>query len=288
MASFVEQLSHFVESEEINLLLVTGIPRSISTALCRSLSSAPNIDSLYINEPFNRIIDSPEEASAVIMDTARTHFTRDIKSKRVMIIKNMASYLSLSAYLAFEDIASYRLWVIRDPLIQMGSLVTRIANDMQKPGSDELEPQEVYQYLESVSTLLENSEKSRRYSKTGWLAIAELFDSQDDDNFCVVDGEKFVDRPQETLQAICFVSGIPYGDIMVTNWSNSFNFVNVVNIGNETETRTNAWTQKAATATGIAQTRRTPLDIDRVPERMREHIIEVAIPIYNRLSEITV
>lgn len=288
VVSSYEQLARCVETEDVSLLLVTGVPRSMSTALCRSLSMTKDIDALYVNEPFNRNIGRTEDAATAILAAAQSHFPIGTDSKKLLIVKNMASYLPRSSYQDFEAIASQRLWTVRHPLVQMGSLVTRIANDLHTSGSDDLNPEEVYAYLDSVDAFLEDSEKSQKYSKTGWQAILELFEAQIDDNYCVVDGERLANNASSALQVVCAASDISFDAAMVTNWSDSNNFINVVNIGNETETQTNAWTRQAATATGIAQNSRAPLDIAHIPERMREHILEVAMPIYAQLSEVAV
>ena len=268
----------------LRLIHVVGVPRSVSTALGRALNES-EATSVFINEPFSREISEPDEVARVILETiapviATTH------QPVIVITKNMASYLSAAAYREMSQLADATVWSVRDPLIQMGSLITRLANDIHiENGADSITQRMLTsQMLKEVCDLLLDSRRSKNFSKTGWASMGEHWRSANTTKrSVVVDGEEFTANPAALLTALCSQIDLHFSPRMVQGWQRDY--TNVINSGNIAETTRSAWTSHAALSVGVAAVSRSALDLSQLPIPLRKHIEEVAIPTYREMTK---
>lgn len=131
----------------------------MSTALGRALNEGDE-SSVYINEPFNRNNDELDYAASTILKAV------DQAAANVAIVKNMASYLNRPNFKALDGFSKATLWSVRDPLLQMGSLLTRLVNDrFGSPGQDLIPQESVYPYLGEIEDFLISSSKSTNFQK---------------------------------------------------------------------------------------------------------------------------
>jgi hypothetical protein len=165
----------------------------------------------------------------------------------------------------------------------MGSLVTRLANDIiVDRGSDEINQDNVIEYLPVVNQYLFDSPKSTNFSKTGWQSIGEHFDhANESTENIVIDSADFIRHPSAVLGVVCDSLGLEYNPGMTNDWKKDF--TNLSNGNNEAETRRSAWTKDAANNTSIVSAKRGALNIDSLPAQMQQHITDVAIPVYKKL-----
>ena len=276
-----EVLENSISSGSIRVVQLVGVPRSMSTALGRSLNES-NLKSVFINEPFNRENQEYLTVASAIVDAAEDTSTEE---PVIVITKNMASYLSSIAFREMASIAEATVWTVRDPLVQIGSLMTRLANDIaESPGADVIKQEELGLYIDDVCSFLENSKKSKDYRKTGWASIGEHYNvaASDNSKSLVVDGEIFVSNPEKVVKDICALVELPYSKNMVSNWSSGF--INVINRQQDHETSRSAWTSHAAKSTGVVGVTRPQLNLSTLPKNLQKHISEVALPVYEIMT----
>lgn len=279
--SNVDRLSLGINDQCIKLVQGVGIPRSMSTALGRAINESGQ-PSVFINEPFNRENADIETAAKHILGAVDSLDVEE-GSQVFVYTKNMASYLSLEAFEQMESLSSATIWNIRHPLVQIGSLLTRIVNDNNAgPGFNILGQNEIEQFLDEANRYLIDSDKSRDYSKTGWASISSLHQLEKQAERITIDGDNLVSEPEIVLSGLCNFLGIRYSPKMIKGWETGF--INVINIGNEQETYHSAWTDVVAKSDGIQKIKRQPLDIESLPPSLKGHIENVAIPTYIKIT----
>lgn len=275
-----KQLSTLVENEGLRLVNVVAVPRSMSTALGRALNESEG-KSLFVNEPFNRNNQSLELASQHIINAALPVFEED-GAPVTVITKNMAAYLGADEFAGLSAIADSNVWAVRHPLIQIGSLITRMANDLAiENGADHIMQSAVGPYLPEVIQQLECSDISTNFSRTGWEHIGRYYESSGLDNSIVVDGTELSMGPSRVLGRAALFLGLDYTSRMMEGWGESY--VNINTGTSRFDTEENAWTSLAAISSGIIPTTREPLELADLPAPLHDHIINVAIPTYETM-----
>ncbi len=278
MSSF-EHLADMVSAGDAQLIGVYGIPRSISTALGRSLNECQET-SIYVNEPFNRHNRSLDVAALSILGAIEK-----VKPDGpiTVITKNMATYIDDCVFRDIESISKANVWTIRDPEVQMTSLMTRIANDLSvETGADLITQDELEPYLDAVAAFLADSTLSADFSRTGWVALQRLYSQQGDSiPSTVINGTTLTTNPEATLRRLCGIIGVGFSSRMVNSWGDEYTNINVGSSRFTTED--NAWTKDVARADGFHQTHRSPLPLGLLPESVRSHILNVAMPVYDKM-----
>lgn len=268
-----------VERGNLKLINVVALPRSLSTALGRALSQGED-PKIFINEPFNRNnFDLEVAAHSLLRYTAPP--LRSADDRLTIITKNMAAYLSTEIFQKLFDISDATIWSIRNPLTQMGSFLTRIANDLAPEDEAEITQDSLSPHLDAVTSFLENGTLSNDFSRTGWKSIGTLFRGVDPHEGIVVDGEQLALDPVSTLAKVCKFARLEFSPSMVGDWRNGYININVNS--SKFDTKANPWTSHVATSTGIESTSREPLNLDKLPASLREHIVNVAIPTYEAM-----
>jgi hypothetical protein len=285
-----------VAGGDIKIVELQAVPRSQSTALGRCLNEA-GATSVLINEPFNNMRDGDLDIAASHVVEAVEPVLCSASEPVVVFTKNMAQYLSASVFAAWINTCSAVVWCIRDPRVQISSLVTRLANDMLfGPGSDRLKQSDLplSQPLRSpawpgvlvaVTDLLQNSRWSTDFSATGWRAIGAHFTDCDTRPSFVADGSLFSRVPDRFLRYLCAGLGIEFRDGMIDGWEKSF--LNANQLESHPDRRLDpaeAWIKHAATSRGIEETDSVPLEVSILPAALRDHLAEVALPTYEMLT----
>lgn len=274
-----EQLADLVDCRAIELINIVAVPRSMSTALGRLLCQGSD-RVLFVNEPFNRNNQDCEVAATGILQAASPHLDAQEQRPLTVITKNMATYLSDQSFGYLGDLAPATIWSVRNPSIQIGSLLLRMINDMEiETGASSIDQSEMDAYMDKVCGKLEDSELSKDFSRTGWSSISRHFKNRDQRKASLtIDGTELTNNPEPVLERLCTVVGLGYSPEMVHGWSKSYTNVNTGSSHFSTEE--NAWTRDAATTNGIVKNSRPPLDLTVLPASLRAHIIDTAMPAY--------
>lgn len=277
------ELESLVGKGELQLVSIVGVPRSVSTALGRSAGATEGAV-VYLNEPFNRLNNDLEVTANRILEAHKEMSNKGSNLASVVVVKNMASYMSADSYSFLEHASGGTVWSVRNPLVQMGSLLTRIANDLVVgPGAETIGQDQILPYLGIVCDFLRDSEKSVNFSKTGWGSIYAHFCASSQGGFAV-DGDELIRDPENVVRRMCEFAGLVYAPRMVEDWGNDFR--NLVNEGNPAESARSAWTSRAATSRGFHASSRPELVVSDLPEELRLHIEEVALPAYKSIRQL--
>jgi hypothetical protein len=281
MASSFSRLSALVAADSLRIIELQAVPRSLSTALGRCLNES-GATSVLVNEPFNTPPHDVDTAAGHILGWVQPAMS-SAHGPVIVVSKNMARFLSASVLRTWTDVCAAVVWCVRDPRLQISSLVTRTANDLlfgvgaDRLNHDDLSPS----HLAMVTEFLQNSAWSTDFSKTGWRAIGEHFDD------CagrlpgfVADGSLFSRVPDRFLRYLCAGLGIEFREQMIHGWTEPF--LNVDGIDNPVlaDTAADAWIKHAATSCGVEPARQEALDASVLPAALREHLLEVALPAY--------
>lgn len=266
------------------IIHVEAIPRSISTALGRALNEADD-HSVFVSEPFNRMKYDIEAAAGYILE-ATDKIEKSKDRPLIVITKNMARNLTLDIFREWMTICDGVVWSIRDPRIQIASLVTRIANDLAfEPGADHIKQEDLTpENIKAASDFLEDGPVSKNFSKTSWEEIGKHFRSgYKPERSVVVDGGALTENPEQVLKAACNVLGLKYSSNMIEGWQGEFINVNTGYNAKLTDT-THAWTKEAAQSTGVMKASREPIPMEELTSALRVHITDVAMPIYREMT----
>ncbi len=284
MSSY-EQLSALVEDQQVRLIYIEAVPRSVSTALARALNES-DTPSICVNEPFNRMRHDSDEASGRILDAALPVLNdMEVGGPLTVITKNMARNLTQPIFQKMVDVSDRVVWAIRDPIYQIGSLLTRIANDITYGSGMDVLPQGglTDDQIRRASDFLQNGPKSKDFSKTSWQSIGEHFDSGTAPNpSLVVDGWELTNMPEAVLRYAAKILAINYTARMTNGWREPF--VNANTGYSETlDDASHAWTGDAVTSRGIKKVNDVAIETKRLPKALQKHIEEVALPTYRKM-----
>lgn len=277
------RLEKLVRDGDVRIVQVVGVPRSMSTALEKSLAEMGE-PAAYVNEPFNVQNGDIDLAAQQLLSTFR-----DKGQPSVLVTKSLAPQIGREEFNTWMSVCESLVWSIRNPLIQMGSLATRLANDRYGLSTHVITQDEVYPYLQRLT----EHWMATGFALPGWHSVGDHYRCRpaNDIPSVVIDGEDLVKHPARVLKAAC--SRLPYTfrRDMVSNWrAEPFNNANHA-YPSETDDNglpTDAWISKAARARGLEPNTRTSLDVDRLPSALRHYIDDVAIPTYSELSRAAV
>jgi hypothetical protein len=278
-----DRLQRHVAKGDLRIVNVEAIPRSVSTAFCRALNETAD-PSVYVNEPFNRMRHDIDEASGHVLDASLPLL--DSADRQVVVItKNMARNISSDNSRRWTEISSGFAWSVRDPLVQIGSLLTRVANDIiVAPGADKISKQEVGPYIKQASDFLESSGVSSGFSKTSWADIGQHYrDTDNHEASIVVDGGELTTDSRTILGSACLKLGLGFSEAMVSDWGNGYVNANGGYSTSLADTE-NGWIKHAVSSTGIVPVEHTPITLAELPAALQDHITQVAVPTYEEMT----
>ncbi len=283
VAGSFAHMSALVADGSIKIIELQAVPRSMSTALGRSLNES-GATSVFVNEPFNMRNGDVNVAAGHVIDAVEPLLS-SAREPVIVLAKSMARFLTGPVFRAWTDVCSSVVWCIRDPRMQISSLVTRTANDLFFGiGSDRLKQGDLLpSHVATVTKFLQSSELSTDFSKTGWRAIGAHFtDCAGRRPSFVADGSLFSRMPDQFLRYLCSRVGLEFRDRMINGWEKPF--VNVDGLYDpEHDDAADAWVKQAATSRGIETTESRPLEESALPDALRDHLLTEALPRYEML-----
>lgn len=277
--AFTELQGHINEGQ-LRLFDIDTIPRSIGSALGRTLASG-NEDSIYIHEPFHYIGQTLDDGAGRVL--AAVHDRLALGRPLTVITKNYARYLPPPMLAEWRSICNGVVYHVRHPLIQAGSFVTRAVNDQfDAPGANSLfQGQLSGEHLEATTDFVSACD--------GWQELGAHFEGNyQAERVAIVDGEEFVRSPVNVLRSVCKHLGLNYSPRMVTEWS-----PNVVNVNTRIwnrqnpamdRSRHNGWTGRVMSSRSLGPVKRSPLDPSVMPAALIRHLRQDALPVYDAIK----
>lgn len=132
-----QELRDLTETGELEIYHVVAPPRSSSTALERALSNSPDIH-IQVNDPWS-IYDADRESQTYnyilgrMQDTLAAPQAKPLR----MIIKDIADYIPPGeAWLRMADITQHTIFLIREPLLAMESMMRIMASEVPAKQGD--------------------------------------------------------------------------------------------------------------------------------------------------------
>jgi hypothetical protein len=276
-------MAALVADGSIKIIELQAVPRSMSTALGRSLLES-GATGVFVNEPFNLHNGDVNIAAEHVLSAVEPTMSA-AREPVVVLTKNLVSFVTAPAFRTWSDICSAVVWCVRDPRMQISSLVTRTVNGLLfDVGSDRLKHSDLLpSHVAAATKWLQHSDESKDFSLAGWRAIGAHF--ADCVGRCpsfVADGSLFSRMPDRLLPYLCSELGVEFRQRMIDGWEKPF--VNVHRLYDpEYDEAADAWIKQAASSRGVELIEKLPLDDAVLPEVLRDYLFEVALPTYEVL-----
>src|SRR5262245_42517684 len=129
MEDAYEELRELTAKGDLSIIYIDAPPRTVSSAFFRSLAQ---IIPACAYEPFHLPSHGFERGLANILEKARAagvHDPATVKPVR-LVVKEIARYLPAAEWEKWMPLADHFIAIIRDPYLQLHSLLKRAANDM--------------------------------------------------------------------------------------------------------------------------------------------------------------
>ncbi len=279
----IETLQDYVAAGDIQVVNCVAVTRSRSTAFGRALGqSGPDDPRMFVNEPFSARTGECEVGADLLLHAVEP-VLEESKNGLTVVTKNMAAYMSPEVFGFMSSLAIGNVWNVREPHIQIGSLLERGINDtLVGFGADEITQELVPDFWDKLSEVY----KSGQAFRTGWPSILEHYQDRGDKPSVVVDSEVLVRNPKRVLEDVCEKLGLTYHPRMENNWQQSYINIGGANYSSPEQTMTNAWIAHATQSHGIdGRNVREPIDLNGAPPELRHFITWVAMPTYRKITE---
>ncbi len=299
-----QRLKDAVERGDVEITLIDGPPRTVGSALFRSLSQF--YDAKFY-EAFHPNRGTFEEICSHISDSTDALET-DHPPKRILI-KSLPRHFSAENWLKMKAICHHFIYEARDPQLQMYSLLERNANDLhfEKKGAAGLSREEVWKYADKVGAWLQDGgervgETNRGgstseqlkiqgdFSRAAWRDMdAHIDDAQHEielnggkKSLSLVSGFLLRTYPEDIMKHLLERLNLPSDESTLHKacraWDNeSKSSVYIEAIG------TSAYTEPVRNSSGFTQPLEPTPTLEQFPETtFRRHIIQTALPIYTK------
>lgn len=302
MESGYQKLKRAVEQGDVEITLIDGPPRTVGSALFRSLSQFYDAN---FYEAFHPNRGTFDEICAHIADSAEALETASTPKR--ILIKSLPRHFSSDDWPKMKEICRHFIYEARDPQLQMFSLLERNANDLhyKKKGASGLSRDEVWQYADKVGEWLQDGgervgEKNRGgstseqlkiqgdFSRAAWRDMdAHINDVQNEidvngskKSLSLVSGFLLRTNPEPIMKELLFRLELATDAKTLHKachaWDDkSKNSVYIEALG------ASAYTEQVRSSHGFSEPMEPTPSLEQFPkDTFRKHIAETALPIY--------
>ena len=180
MTNAYKELKQLVDDGDLSIVYIDSPPRTVSSALLRSMAQ---IAPACAYEPFHYPSDGYSKGLEVLLETAKKLGVNDRSvSKPVRLVtKEISRYLPDEAWESWMPLVTNFIVTIRDPSLQLHSLVKRAANDFfyERYGASGLSDEQVWELAGQIGVIFRDGGKivGRKvpgdFERTGWSALHE-------------------------------------------------------------------------------------------------------------------
>lgn len=273
---------------DLAVLHIDAVPRSMSTIL--EIASAELADA-QVNEPFNRGRCDLDAAAADVLRAAEAASERSALPA-VVVTKSISSEIH-AVFGDWVGACAGVVFAVRDPLVQLTSVIERISNDMfVGRGQARLSFFDLRPRAAEADALAAR----RNFYRPSWYELWLHFQRCAETpgfRWLVADGTMLCANPRPALRAVAEAIGRPYVDRAAHGWTRAsrgrFNNVNHYESDYDSERiSVNAWVRQANGTTSFEPDRRPPACLrywqQWYPLSWR-YLVEVALPVYGKLVQ---
>jgi hypothetical protein len=282
--SSLGELQRWVERGDLTVTYIDAPPRSGSSALFRALVEATGLGAY---EPFHHDVGGFEAGLSTLCELVGPQ-TKPVR----IVVKEIARYLSGRDWEDWMGLVDRCIFVVRDPLLQLSSLIKRSANDAHGGyGSDALSDSAVWQRADTVATTLacggviDGRTIPANFARLSWrelkdhgASIERRVATGHARPSIVVETSMFRVRPHEQLSELLALLGIQASDAslarMVSRWSGTSRVSRADVAGDD------AYRMRVNRATGIEPPLEQAPSLAVFPRALQDYLRSEALPIY--------
>lgn len=294
-----EQLKQLVDSKALSITYIDAPPRTISTALLRSLA---HVMDTQCNEPFHANENTFEVGCSTLLHAAQMAgvYSDSTRKPIRLVVKEAPRYLPINDWQKLMPLIDNFITLVRDPHLQLHSCVRRSANDLHfnKKGKDLLSDAEIAALANQVGDLFEHGGiiAGQRipggFERTSWgllhshaTLLFEHLKENPHKSFMVVSAFLLCASPRDNMSEILTRLGIACNDKtldrVTTNWDQDSK--KCLSTNGKTHPDDYAYTKVAMSATGYRPPlTKTPL-LCSLPKNFQKHLCDEALPTYVQL-----
>ncbi|MFZ4126130.1 MAG: hypothetical protein ACOYJ2_08720 [Rickettsiales bacterium] len=293
-----EQVQSLVDQGEIEITYIDHLPRTISHALARCMFE---VYDGYINEPFFSTSNAGTEKGFVGFDDACTKIVNEyarIKTENpdkkpvTILIKDVAKSMPGKYWGEWLALTTNVISLIRDPHLQIYSLMEAVANDNWHRGQTLATQEQVLSEGDRIARTL-RAYGTEKINTTSWnpmgehqAFLASYMAEHPEKRHIIMDGNMVLMQPEIAVKQMMDTIGNPaFKPEMLADWGKSANGLpndrdwgrSKINVDGRTQ---NSWTNNAFSQSGFKPAGNRAVPLSKFPAMMQEHLLEVSLPVY--------
>jgi hypothetical protein len=294
MEAVYEELKALTSKGDLSIIYIDAPPRTVSSALFRSLAQ---IIPACAYEPFHRPFHGFERGLAVLLKKAKEAGVHDPATAKPvpLVVKEIARYLPAAEWEKWMPLADHFIAIVRDPYLQLHSLVKRAANDLhyEKYGANGLPDAKVWELAERIGNIFRDGGSIAGrpipgdFHRTGWRSLGEHLVSLDayiqdhrQKRLMVVDGFLLRAMPQAIMSEILARLGIRQDADMLEKAVSGWSADTGPHIHRPDSSKDDAYRSRVIASTGYEP----PLDetppLRLFPPVLQNYLKDFALPVY--------
>jgi hypothetical protein len=294
MEDAYRELKILVEKGDLSITYIDAPPRTVSSALFRSLTQVMHACAY---EPFHFPSHGFEQGLKVLLEKAKRAGVYDVAAGRPvrLVTKEIARYLPAKDWERWMPLVDSFVMTIRDPFLQLHSLIRRAANDTyyQKYGASGLSDGQVWELAEQIGNILKDGGSivgrpiPGNFDRTSWQSLrehlAKLEIYRHDypwKQLLVVDGFLLRAIPEATMSEVLTRLGIEHDANTITKVVSGWDSDAGSDITRPDCSKDDAYRERVLASTGYEP----PLDetplLSMFPSVLQNHLKDSAMPIY--------
>ena len=289
-----EELKRLVDNGRLSILYIDAPPRTVSSAFFRSLAQ---IVPACAYEPFHFSSHGFEKGLEVLLERAKEAgvYNTDTPKPIRLVAKEIARYLPPDSWGKWVPLVDHFIAIIRDPHVQLHSLVKRAANDMfyGKYGASGLSDEQVWRLAEKIGNIFKEGGSiagrpvSGDFDRTSWRSLSEhlaTLDAHLHDNLqkraTVVDGFLLRSMPHAVMSELVEQLGIRCDAEMLQKSVSGWNANATAPIKRPDCDDDDAYRTRVNASTGYEPPLEETPPLRMFPAVFQDHLKHIALPIY--------
>jgi hypothetical protein len=273
------KLKALVDAGKLSIIYIDAPPRTVSSAFQIALTEGVNG---HVYEPFKRGRN---------LDAASEHILKALQDipegpdgKKTITVKAMASNIPREEWGQWIGVVDNFVALMRDPHLQIYSLMKRTANDHYGvKWRDTLTHEEVLEHGDKICDYLSQF----NYDRTSWGMLSEHLAMLDaylespkgkGKKLVVVETSLLRLFPEATMKQIADELGLKFNPKMVSGWSKATGEKLIPGLADDPFQH--AWYKDAVGSTSFKKPTDKPLPLDQFPDGFRQHMRNIALPVY--------